>query len=380
MNDQTTTVRWTDAFLDTQRLIGDAEADEAITALRDAGETGVASRILRTLILNDQPPPEDLPESVRHYLFETRALPVWADREQILRGEHFFQRWGMQIGLLLFHKSMAEGYLAARFARILGLTHELESNPQRRLLETGQLIFDAMAPGGLGLGGKGIATALRVRLLHAAIRRIIKDRAAKDPAVWPSEMGEPISQEDMAFTLMGFSMVMLQGLHQMGARITRADAEAYIHCWRVVGHFVGLDDPINPVSLAEARELLTAERRRQYALTGEGLELERAMIEMLEEISPGPMRHVPRQMVRHLIGKEYADLLQVPRAPLTARLGFGVYIRANHAGIRFVSATRLANIAEPFNRAVLKGMIGRGRGGEREPFTIPEDLKKAWRL
>lgn len=376
----TTGTRWTDAFLDEQRRIGDPEADEAIEALQAAGQTGAALRILRTLVLNDQPPPDELPASVRHYIGETRALPPWADRELILRGEHLFQRWGMQIGLLLFHKAMAEGYLAERFARVLHFTSALASDPRRRLLETGQLIFDAMAPGGLGIGGKGIATAMRVRLLHAAIRRTIKDRSAEEPSLWPPEYGEPISQEDMAFTLMGFSVVMLDGLGQMGARVSRADSEAYIHCWRVVGYFIGLDDTMNPATFDEARELLIVMRRRQYAVSVPGVALEAAMLGMLEGMSPGPMRHFPRQMIRYLIGSEYAAQLAVPPAPRLARAGFGCYIRVNRALLTFVSVTHIANLAEPFNRAILRAMIGSSRGGDRQPFSVPSDLKRKWRL
>ena len=372
--------RWTDAFLDGQRQIGDPEADEVIAALHASGETDAAERILRTLIRNDQPPPGELPESVRSYLFETRDLPPWADSKLILRGEHLFQRWGMQMGVLLFHKAMAEGYLAARFARVLSVTGALERDPQRRLLETGQLVFDAMAPGGLDRGGKGIATALRVRLMHAAMRRGILDRAANDPSIWPADMGQPISQEDMAFTLMGFSLLMLQGLRQLGAKITREDAEAYLHCWRVVGSFVGIDDTMNPDSLEDARGLLAAERRRQYTLTPEGLALEAAMLEMLEHMQPRALRHLPRQMIRYLIGRDYAEKLGIQRAPLPARIAFGAYIRLNRLGTRFVSVTRIANLAEPLNRALLHAMVGASRGGDREPFSVPESLRKTWRL
>ncbi|MFN0094999.1 MAG: oxygenase MpaB family protein [Dehalococcoidia bacterium] len=375
-----TATRWPDAFLDQQRRIGDPEADETIAALHAGGETGTVFRLLQTIVRNETPPPEELPDSVHRYFDAARDLPDWADRELILRGQHVFQRWGMQIGLLLFHKAMAEGYLAARFARVLGRTGALAHDPRRRLLETGQLVFDAMAPGGLGIGGKGIATALRVRLLHAAIRHTILAQAEREPATWTEADGAPISQEDMAFTLLGFSLVTLDGLAQLGARISREDPEAYIHCWRVVGHFVGIDEAMNPATLSEARELLNAQRRRQYSITEQGLGLEHAMLAMLTEMSPGPMRHFPTQMVRYLIGREYAAQLQVPRAPLTARLGFGAYIRANRAALWFVSVTRIANVSEPFNRAILHRMIGSGRGGERAPFTVDPALRQKWRL
>ena len=379
----TTTVpsgRWPDSFLDEQRQLGDPEADSAIAELHREGNVGAALEILRTLIRNEMPPPEALPESVRHYIHDTRSLPPWADRELILRGEHVFQRWGMQIGMLLFQKVLAEGYLARRFALVLSLTHKLESDPQRRLLETGQLVFDAMAPGGLGIGGQGIATALRVRLLHAALRQLVHDLGAAQPGLLPADFGVPISQEDMAATLMGFSAATLEGLGQLGARISRDDAEAYIHCWRIVGHFVGIDEAMNPSNYAEARELLAAVRRRMYAVTPEGLHLESSMLTMLEEISPRPIRGLPRQMIRYLIGPAYAAQLQVPQSGWAARVAFGAYIRLNRALTGFVSVTHMANLAEPVNRAMLRAMTGKSRGGDRPPFTIPPNLRNKWHI
>ncbi|MBI2764281.1 MAG: DUF2236 domain-containing protein [Chloroflexi bacterium] len=372
--------RWTDEFLDAQRFVADAPADAVIAGLVAASEMGVAQRVLRTLTLNDQPIPGDLPQPAKEYLLTSRDLPPWAEPDKIRRGEHLYQRYGMQIGMLLFCSALAEGYLVERFARVLFRTAQLESNTQRRVVETGQLVTDAMAPGGLEPGGRGITSALRVRLMHASIRRLIKEQAKVDPESWPDDWGEPISQGDMAATLMAFSVLMLDGLKRLGTHLDAADEEAYCHCWRVVGYFMGIHEELLPNNVDESHELLASTRRRLYNVSPEGLALEAALIALLEEMSPGPMKHIPREMIRFLIGNEYADLLRVSPERGFWRRVFGFFIRTHRAGMYFVSETRLANIAEPFNRALLRGLMGRTRGGTRPPFEIPTELQEKWGL
>jgi hypothetical protein len=52
-------------------------------------------------------------------------------------------------------------------------THRLINHPFRRIVETAQFVLDVMAPDGLGHSGRGVRSAQKVRLMHAAIRHLI---------------------------------------------------------------------------------------------------------------------------------------------------------------------------------------------------------------
>ncbi len=73
--------RWTDSFLDAKRRIGDPPADRVVDDLFTAGNVDAVNALLRTLVRNDQVPPDELPPIVAEYLRDTVLLPPWADPE-----------------------------------------------------------------------------------------------------------------------------------------------------------------------------------------------------------------------------------------------------------------------------------------------------------
>src|SRR5436190_800161 len=83
---------------------------------------------------------------------------------------------------------------AAKAVKVLHMTARLETDAQRRVIETAQLLVDVMASGGLSPSGAGKRSAQKVRLLHAAVRYLIGKSGQWDPA-----LGVPINQEDLAF-------------------------------------------------------------------------------------------------------------------------------------------------------------------------------------
>lgn len=80
---------------------------------------------------------------------------------------------------------------------VLTFSQRLGHDPYRRLGETGQFVLSVTTRGALGPRGQGIRKVQKVRLLHAAIRHLIR----RSPG-WPEEeLGPPICQEDLAGTL-----------------------------------------------------------------------------------------------------------------------------------------------------------------------------------
>ena len=83
----------------------------------------------------------------------------------------------------------------------------------RRLFETGRLLIDCCAEqGALRPGREGWRSAVRVRALHARVRRRLLLRGASGGEAWDcARDGVPINQEDQAATLLAFSCRMVSG-------------------------------------------------------------------------------------------------------------------------------------------------------------------------
>src|ERR1700756_2420128 len=197
--------KWTDALLDRMRKTGDELADKPVKKVLDSGGVDAVNALLRTLVRNDQPVPEELPAEIQDYLAESLALPEWADMRKIKRGQQLYDTWGVLITLCLFCASLPASYAAADGVKVLYLTARLDTDARRRVMETGQFLIDVLTVGGLDEHGKGRRTIQRVRLMHAAVRHLITARNELTPGMWHPDWGTPINQEDLAGTLLSFS-------------------------------------------------------------------------------------------------------------------------------------------------------------------------------
>src|ERR1700739_42880 len=199
--------KWTGALLKQMRNKGDKPAGDAVGDVFKDGGVDAVNELMQTLVRNAQPVPEELPARIRDYLAETQALPEWADLDKIKRGQQLYETWGVLITLCLFCASLPASYAAADGVKVLYLTARLDTDARRRVMETGQFLIDVLAVGGLDdEHGKGRRTIQRVRLMHAAVRHLIKARSDRgddpvcgdQPPLWHPDWGTPINQEDLA--------------------------------------------------------------------------------------------------------------------------------------------------------------------------------------
>ena len=224
--------------------------------------------------------------------------------------------------------------------------------------------MDVMAPGGLAPGGKGIRSIQRVRLMHAAVRRLLLTDGTWDTAAW----GVPINQEDLAGTMLSFSYVPCEPLRRLGVDVSDQDAEDYIACWNVVGEMLGVLPEMRPAGVAEATELVGLIRARHDRPSPEGAAMTAALVDLLEQMTPhlGHRRSGPAHirglgrlvpvMIRHLIGDDVAEMISVPPArPGWFRIlePLLVLIRAVESGVE--RDRHLHTVVEPLGRALLEG-------------------------
>jgi hypothetical protein len=356
-------------------FIGDPEADAVVKDLFATGQVETASALLQTLLRNTMPPPGAAPESVREYLLSQRNLPDRAEHDLMTDGQKVFSKYCTQISLALYCSVLAEGYLHWRMAHLLQLTGRMETDYARRISETVQLVLDVMQPGGLGAGGGGIATVLRVRLMHAAIRYLVLEGAKTDPSIWKAEWGVPISQEDLRTVVMGYSVVVIDDLAALGIKLSPEEEEGYFHAWLVVGSLIGVETEYLPKNAAEGRELYEVARTKYYRKTPAAVQLEKTLIETVQASVPKAMYDMPIQYIRCFIGDEYADLLEVPRLPGWRRRMFGTYVRLHRRFAWLAGETGFLDSIAPTNRAMLVSMVEKSRGGERPSFAIPAALR-----
>jgi uncharacterized protein (DUF2236 family) len=377
--------RLDDAFLDEMRQTVDPPADRVASDLVRRGAHRLVAELIksRQMFDTDGEPSRLLPEDIRAYLKEASALPAWRNDALIDEAEAFFLLYGLASSTLLACASLPQCYVMKYGTEVLAYTKFLQVEPARRIRETAQMVMDVMCPGGLRTNGRGIRATMKVRVMHAIIRHMIEsDPRAKanptDPALRKA-FGRPINQEDMVYTLMTFSYVVIDGFRVMGYGMTEAQRDAYVHCWNVVGYLMGIQEPLLPATFADSEELFAAIQRRQHGRSDAGQKLTAALLEAIEGALPG--RHhdaLPAALTRRLVGQATADALGVPQSTGLTWLRLTALL-----GAWSVSARILRHLYRdrPFrfvSEKVHKAIMVRIGGMDGVPFEVPPEFVAQW--
>jgi hypothetical protein len=299
---------------------------EAIEAMPAGAGWALFRRAAQSGIANTP----DAPDAMRALFAQVERVPVWVDWETLDRGGAVLRRAGPLGGIVLGMKSLVLGYSSPGGNKPLVLSGRLEEQAGRRLAETARFVQATIAPGGMRTHGQGWQLTLNVRLIHAQVRRMILRSDRWNAAAW----GAPINQHDELGTLLLFSVIVLEGLRQLGVRIGQADSDAYVQLWRWSGWLMGIDLELLPATETEGRrlgEMIAAtqgdpdddSRRLTKALLGSPL---RDAKSPHERTNARRMTTFSAAMCRSLVGETTADKLGVPRTswrymvPLARRL------------------------------------------------------------
>ena len=368
------TTRYTDEVLESMRRIGDPVPDSIIAALSQDDQLPEVNAILQQLMKNHHPIPEELPDNIEFWLRDTAQLPPTVDRQRLQNAADFFVEHGLAISLILSTSSLVECFAARKGVKALTCTYRLEHSTYHRIAETSQFMLLIMAPGGLFEGGSGIPAIQKVRLMHSAIRYLIKARGDWDMA----ELGEPINQEDMLGTLLTFTHIVIRDLRRLGKEISEQEAEDYLYLWQVVGKMMGIFPKILPRNITEAAEAAAAIRRRHWGPSPEGIELTKALLEMQADLIPGTaFDGIIPALIRRLVGDDVADWLDVPHSR------WDVVVRHKRKLGRFLDILDrrfggLADIVDQMAVNLMTRQSIRLNGYERAAFEIPAQLECAW--
>jgi hypothetical protein len=257
------------------------------------------------------------PEPMRALLASVERVPVWLDWDAVDRGGRVLLRAGAAGGLVLAFKSLVMAYTSPAGNKPLVFSGRLTDKASRRLQETALFVRSTISAGGMRPHAPGWRSTLQVRLIHAQVRRMILATGRWDADAW----GAPINQHDELGTSLLFSSVLLEGLRQLGLRVTAADAESYMHLWRWSGWLMGIDPDLLPATEGEGHRLAALMAATQNPPDDDSRALTRALLEApLREARPGDISRARRTvrigsaLCRMFIGDGVADGLGVPRS------------------------------------------------------------------
>lgn len=179
--------------------------------------------------------------------------------------------------------------------------------------------------------GKGYIAAKKVRFLHASMRfmlthpdrcspwgskeqpQSLAETISQRQVPWDNEKyGVPVNQEDLAYTLLTFGLVIPQGLETWGLPLDLEQKEAFLHLWRLIGYIMGVDQALLTDNWDEAEALYEAIQQRQAGASEEGVILTEALMGFLGDYMPhlpGLAHRLSAAMIIDQLGLEHASFI-----------------------------------------------------------------------
>jgi hypothetical protein len=256
----------------------------------------------------------DAPEPLRALFRQLESTPIWVDRDTCNLGGATFLRCRLGfVPLALLALPIIYSWPAGN--KPLALSGQLVHRASQRLKDTARYVFAVSQPDGLSRFSEGFAMTVRVRLIHAQVRRLLIESRQWRREAW----GAPINQCHMAGTNLMFSVGVLDGLTRLGYRFKRVEREALVHLWRYAGYLLGVEHELQMADEFESHRLLDL----MFAFEPQPDDDSRALVDALMQTSFTYVQNFKAArwcsvnlcygISRALIGDEQAAALRFPK-------------------------------------------------------------------
>ncbi len=224
-----------DAMMDELAGIPQAEAMEYLRAGMEAE--------YRSLLV-------DAPESVQKFFHSVDIDPDWVDHEEFMPGVRMFHRNSKLVLGGMVGGTLIEGF-STNIAKSFFITGRLRDQGVRRLQQNNRHMVEIFMPGGMDRHGDGWKLSVRIRLIHAQVRRLMNESEDWDSEAW----GVPLSAAHLGFAITAFSARLLRHLKNLGAKFDDVERAGFMDVWRYTGHLMGIPDSILYRDEVDALEL-----------------------------------------------------------------------------------------------------------------------------
>jgi hypothetical protein len=229
----------------------DPAADAVVSAMAELSG-GEGPRLMETALNQGIDAVPDAPSALRDLFAQLDEVPFWVNWEQLDLGGMVFLRSGLFGVLTVGLVSLPLSYSSPAGNKPLVFSGQLIRRAARRLGETARFVYLTSQPGALRRFGEGFKATVKVRLIHAQMRRLLKQSGHWATSQW----GEPINQAYMAATNLTLSVVLLDGMRSLGLRCTQTEREALMQLWRYSGYLSGVAPELLCAAESEARRML----------------------------------------------------------------------------------------------------------------------------
>ena len=135
--------------------------------------------------------------------------------------------------------AIVEGF-STMISKSFALTGRMIDDGVRRLKQNLRHLLDMFLPRGIEPLGDGWRLTVRIRLVHARVRSLLRTSEEWDHDAW----GTPVSAAHVSLAAAAFSARLLQLASKLGASLDHDEREAFMAVWSYAAHLMGVPEPL----------------------------------------------------------------------------------------------------------------------------------------
>ena len=220
-------------------MIGDPEADAVIEQLAPLGQEKATQFFRAALDKRDASVLQEAPPLVRDFFARTESPPDWLDLSALTPACRMFHRNSRLVLGAFVGGVLVEGF-STNISKSFFITGRVRDQGIRRLKQNNRHLIEIFMPGGLERGGDGWKLSVRIRMIHAQVRYLLKNSEDWDTGSW----GVPLSAAHVGFAITAFSARLLKHMKTLGAEYNDDERESFMEVWRYSGYLMGIPETI----------------------------------------------------------------------------------------------------------------------------------------
>ena len=304
--------------------IGDPVMDAVVEELAPLSQ-GQIHKFLQAGMDQDRDCMRNAPQLLRDFFLDApQPDPDWLDHDAFPPGVRAFQRNSVQVLSAFVTGVLIDGF-STLISKSFVQTGRIFDNGVWRLKQNNRHQMEIFWPGGLQRHGDGWKLSVRIRFVHAQIRRLLGQTEEWEHDAW----GVPVSAAHLGYSIACFATRTVKHSESLGARYSTEERAGFHDVWRYAGYLMGIPETILFTDETHAQHIYRIGSMCEPPPTTEAIIMTNALVNSAPLVAGIDDREERRKLVdkviypvsRALIGKELSDQLKFP----TTRLPFTLF-------------------------------------------------------
>lgn len=298
-------------------VIGDPLADAMLDDLADLPIHERTLLFQAVMQDRDEAALSDAPRSVKAFFDDAERVPDWVDFDAFTPGIRMFHRNSKLILGAFVGGTLVEGF-ATNISKSFFITGRVRDQGVRRLRQNIRHMVEIFMPDGLKRESDGWKLSVRIRLIHAQVRKLLTRSDDWEAEAW----GTPISAAHVGYAITSFSARLLAHMKSLGATYNDEERASFMAIWRYSGRLMGIPESILYRDEAEALHLYRIGGICEPEPDFTGIAMANSLVNSAPLVvgvdDPTERRELAKYVFtvsRTLIGNELADQLKYPSTP-----------------------------------------------------------------